>query len=117
MFTKNKGAVPILISDDLLQKTEGEILANQCGMIRELHHIIPEMSQTTIHEAVTGKLGYRNLCASWVPKMLTDDHKTKRMGSVLKFLMRYAQEGYEFLDSIITGNETWVFCHTLELKQ
>jgi hypothetical protein len=30
-----------LISDELLQKTEGEIRANQRRMIRELHHIIP----------------------------------------------------------------------------
>jgi len=41
--------------------------------------------------------------------MLMDDHKTKRMGSALEFLMRYAQEGDEFLDSIVTGDETWVF--------
>ena len=71
--------------------------------IRELHHIIPEVSKTTIHEAVTEKLGYRKLCVRWAPKMLTDDHKTKRMGSALKFLTRYAQEGDEFLDSIVTG--------------
>jgi hypothetical protein len=38
--------------------------------------------------------------------MLTDDHKTKRMGSALKFLARYTQEGDEFLDSIVTGDET-----------
>jgi hypothetical protein len=62
-----------------------------------LHHIIPEVSKTTIHEAVTEKLGYRKLCAGWVPKMLTDDRKTKRMGCALNFLTRYAQEGDEFL--------------------
>jgi hypothetical protein len=73
-----------------------------------LHHIIPEVSKTAIHEAVTEKLGYRKLWASWVPKMLTDDHQTKRMGSALKFLTHYAQEGDEFLDSIVTGDETWV---------
>jgi hypothetical protein len=33
--------------------------------------------------------------------MLTDDHKKKRMGSALKFLTRYAQEGDEFLDLIL----------------
>jgi hypothetical protein len=87
------------------------------GAIRELHHIIPEVSKTTIHEGVTQKLGYRKLCASWVPKMLTDDHKTKRMGSALKFLTRYAQDGDEFLDSIVTGDETWGFHHTPESKQ
>jgi len=49
--------------------------------------------------------------------MLTDDHKTKRMGSALKFLTRYAQEGDEFLDSIVTGDKTWGFHHTPESNQ
>jgi hypothetical protein len=49
--------------------------------------------------------------------MLTDDHKMKQMGSALKILMRYAQEGDEFLDSIVTGDETQVFHHTPESKQ
>jgi hypothetical protein len=39
------------------------------------------------------------------------------MGSVLKLLTRYAQEGDELLDSIVTGDETWVFHHTPESKQ
>jgi len=75
-------------------------------MIRELNHIIPKVCKTTIHEAVTENLGYRKLCTRWVPKMLTDNHKTKQIGSTLKFLMRYTQEGDEFLDSIVTGDET-----------
>jgi hypothetical protein len=49
--------------------------------------------------------------------MLTDDHKTKLIGSTLKFIMRYAQEGDEFLDSIVTGDETWGFHYTPESKQ
>jgi len=40
--------------------------------------------------------------------------RTKRMGSALKFLMRYAHEGDKFLESIVTGDETWVFHHTPE---
>jgi histone-lysine N-methyltransferase SETMAR len=93
---------PSLISDDLLQEIEGEIQANQRVTIKQLHHIISEASKTTVHEAVTEKLGYRKLCARWVPKMFTDDHKTERMGSALKFLTRYTQEGDEFLGSIVT---------------
>ena len=46
---------PSLLSDDLLQETEGEIRANRRVTIRESHHIIPEVSKTTIHEAVTEK--------------------------------------------------------------
>jgi hypothetical protein len=78
-------------------------------MIIELHHIIPKVSKTTIHEGVTEKLGCRKLYACWVPKMLTGDNKTKQMGSAVKFLMRYAQAEDEFLDSIVTGDEAWVF--------
>jgi hypothetical protein len=52
-----------------------------------------------------------------VPKTLTDDHKTKRIGSALKFLTHYAQEGDKFLDSIVTEDETWGFHHTRESKQ
>ena len=89
-----------MISDELLQEIEGEIRANRRLTIKELRHIIPKVSKTTIHEVVTEKLGYRKLFARWVPKILTDDHKTKRMGSALKFLPRYAQEGDEFLYSI-----------------
>jgi hypothetical protein len=48
--------------------------------------------------------------------MLTDDHKTKLTGSTLKFLTRYAQEGDEFLDSIVTGYETSGF-HLLNRRK
>src|SRR5215469_6197036 len=63
---------PSLISDYLLQENEGEIRVNRHVTIKQLHHIIPELSKTTIHETVTEKLGYRKLCARWVPKILTE---------------------------------------------
>jgi transposase len=47
---------PFFISDEFLQEIEGEIRANRRVTIRELHHIIPEVSKTTIHEAVTEKI-------------------------------------------------------------
>jgi len=42
---------------------------------------------TTIHEAVTEKLGYRKLCARWVPKMLTI---TKQNGWVPRWSFSHA---------------------------
>ena len=42
-----------MISDVLLQEIEEEIRANRRVTIRELHHITPEVSKTTIREAVT----------------------------------------------------------------
>jgi hypothetical protein len=73
---------PSLISDDLLQEI-GDIRANRRLTITQLHHIIPEVSKTTIHEALTEKLGYR-----MVPKMLTDDHKTKGFHAEVSHMLR-----------------------------
>jgi hypothetical protein len=108
---------PSLISDDILQGNEGDIRANRRVKIRELHHIIPEVFKTTIHEAVSEKLSYRKLWARWVPKILADGQKTKRIFSALKSLTRYALEGDAFLDSIVTADETWRFHNTPESKQ
>jgi transposase len=47
---------PSLISEDFLQEIEREIRAKRRVTIRELLHIFPEVSKTTIHEAVTEKL-------------------------------------------------------------
>ena len=39
------------------------------------------------------------------------------MGSVLMFLQRYWEEGDEFLDRIVTGDETWVQFVNAETKE
>jgi len=39
------------------------------------------------------------------------------MDAVLMFLMCHSEESVKFLDSIVTGDETWVFHHTPESKQ
>ena len=47
--------------------------------------------------------------------MLTENHKKNQMGAVLMFFMCFSESG-DFLDSIVTGDETWVFHHTSENK-
>jgi hypothetical protein len=48
--------------------------------VRSVVRFHSEVSKTTTHEAVTEKLGYRKLCAHWVPKILLDDHKKETDG-------------------------------------
>jgi hypothetical protein len=66
---------------------------------------------------VSDRLNYRKLCSRWVPKMLSEEHKTKRAGSALTFLTRYSEQDDEFLSHIVTGDETWVSHVTPESKQ
>jgi hypothetical protein len=50
--------------------------------------------------------------------MLTESHKKNLIGAALTFLTcYYSEEGDEFLSSIVTGDEMWVFHHTTESKQ
>jgi hypothetical protein len=78
---------PSSISDDLLQKTEEDIHATRCGTIKRfVSHSSRSVRDHNLWSC-DRKLRYRKLCACWVPKMLMGDHKTKRMGSVLKFFV------------------------------
>ena len=47
----------------------------------------------------------------------TDFHKTQRMGSALMLLQCYWEEGGEFLDRIVSGDETWVQFMNAETKE
>jgi histone-lysine N-methyltransferase SETMAR len=46
-----------------------------------------------------------------------DAHKTQRMASALTFLELYHKDGEEFLNHIITGDETWVSFVNVETKE
>jgi hypothetical protein len=51
--------------------------------------------------------------------MLTEEHKSKRVGAALTFLERYHQEGDNFFDQIlvVTGDYTWVSHNIPESKR
>lgn len=108
---------PSLINVDLLEKIETKIRENRRFTISDLAVEFPDVSRTVLYRTVTEDLHYRKLCARWVPKMLTLDHKQQRMASALEFLTRYEKEGETFLRRIVTGDETWVRLSTPESKQ
>ena len=48
------------------------------------------------HNAVQdliGSLCYRKICARWVPRLLTEDHKVQRKAITSEMLPRYRNEG------------------------
>ncbi|GFW30106.1 protein DJ-1alpha [Trichonephila clavipes] len=72
----------------------------------ELINQFPRISRSFLHEIVTKHLLFKKLCARWVPENLTSQHKIQRLGAAVTFLQRYHDDGDEFLDSTITGDET-----------
>ena len=73
---------------------------------------IRELCSEPNMETMVATLEYREVCARWVPRMLTQEHKEHRMQICHDLLNQYEAEADSFLDRIITGYETW--CHHYE---
>ena len=117
MHDDKRSGRPSIVTPDLVQQIEVKIRENRRFTITDLAEFFPNVLRKTVHRIVTENLHFRKLCARWVPKNLTPEHKTKRMGSALSFLECYEKDGDVFLTHIVTGDETWV-CHvTQESKQ
>lgn len=84
-------------------------LTNNCKKLREkwtskrftISSLLPQVSRSVMYEIVTECLHYRKLCWRWVPKMLTEVHKTEGV----------------FLNYIVISDVTWVAYITSESKK
>ncbi|XP_023723171.1 uncharacterized protein LOC111873039 [Cryptotermes secundus] len=76
----------------------------------------PGVSYGSVYGIVHDSLGYRKVSCRWVPKLLDNLNKAKRMMS-LQHLQHYSEEGERFLDLTAIGDETWVFHFTPESKE
>jgi len=105
-----------IATDDLVNRVDEAVKNNRRFTLTSLSMEFPQVSRSSLYSIVTDELGYKKICARWVPKMLTDNHKNKRMAAALTFLDRYSTEGEGFLKSIVTGDETWILYDTPETK-
>jgi hypothetical protein len=62
-------------------------------------------------------LKFWNVCAQWAPRELKDREKMNRMGLSLQHLLLYADEGEDMLNTIVTGEESWVYHYQPESKR
>ena len=66
------------------------------------------LPKSIVHEIVTTELQMQKVCAKLVPKILTDEQKENRVSTSHKLLDRVRCDP-DFLEQVITGDETWVF--------
>ena len=62
-------------------------------------------------------LGFHKVAARWVPRHLTEQQKRNHQHIYSSLLERYNREGDNFLNRIITGDETWVHYYEPETKR
>jgi hypothetical protein len=73
-------------------------------------------AKSTVHEIISD-LNFYKVSVHWVTKMFTKEHKSKRMAASLENLCHYQDEEESFVESIVTGDETWVYEFSLESKR
>jgi hypothetical protein len=119
MFTMKNEVVgrSSVVSGDFVESVDQKICERRHFTISELSCELPKILHTLLYEIITVRLGYHKFCATWVPKMLTNAHKTQRMASALTFLQQYHKDSDEFLNHIGRGDETWVSFVTVQTKE
>ena len=67
--------------------------------------------------AITDAFGYSNLCAKWVPRSLTTEHRRQRKAICSELLELFDAEEETVSSPIVAGDETWAHHYEPETKK
>jgi histone-lysine N-methyltransferase SETMAR len=73
------------------------------------------LDRESVRKILTEDFGMRKVSAKMMPQILSDDQKKRRLG-VCSDLSCQLAEGNNFLDGVITGDESWCFQYDPEMK-
>jgi hypothetical protein len=99
--------------------------------VQRVEELIPTYRRITIDGVATAlgcshglaysimhdRLKCRKVRTRWVPRELKGREQMNRMGLSLQHLLRYADEGEDMLNRIVTGDESWVHHYQPELER
>ncbi|UYV65434.1 hypothetical protein LAZ67_3004375 [Cordylochernes scorpioides] len=76
-----------------------------------------EIGRSSIRTIMSDVLNYRKVCARWVPRLLSENHKQQRMEAARAFLEMHWRDGDQLFSRIVTGDKSWVHHSTPEIKR
>ena len=77
---------------------------------------VVDVSTGAVHQILHESLNMRKVCARWVPKMLTPEQKQARVDTCEELLELF-HEDPNFLDRLVTQDESWFHLREPESKQ
>ena len=72
------------------------------------------LGKSSVHTILTEHLDMKKVCAKIVPKLLTPEQKLRRMECCADW--KTSEESNEFLERVITGDESWIYDYNIKLK-
>ena len=100
--------------DSHVDKINTMVRENRRLTVRELAEEC-EISVGSCHEILTAKLKMHRVAAKFVPRLMTDDQKARRV-QICQEMFERSEEDENFLSRIITGDESWVYGYDIETK-
>ena len=103
-------------SSDCVEAVKTLIDNNRKVTTREVAETL-DISIGSVVEILHDHLGMSKISSRWVPRLLTKEMKAARRDLSLVFMNKFDQGPENFLQRIITGDETWLYLHDPESKQ
>ncbi|CAH2014210.1 unnamed protein product, partial [Acanthoscelides obtectus] len=75
------------------------------------------ISNTSIQIILHEELGVRKLVSRWIPHLLTEEQKAARVSWCQKTLDRFNSGNSKNVYSIVSGDESWIYCYEPENKR
>ena len=92
---------PASVTASILDIVREKVNADRRITVRSISEDL-DVSCSTVHHVLTENLGMSKVSARWVPRLLKDSEKERRVVCSTEFLRRFEREGEGFLDRIIT---------------
>ena len=110
------GSQPTAVIPVNIQRMERLILDNRRITCREIAQET-NLSLGTVNTIIHEHLHFRKVSARWVPRELSAFDRHRRVEGCTELKERFDREGQDFLDHVITCDETWVHHFTPESKR
>jgi histone-lysine N-methyltransferase SETMAR len=101
-------------NDELIDQVRALVMQDRHVTVRELAEEVG-ISTGLVHSILTFDLAMRRVSAKFVPKLLTMEQKQLRL-EVSQDMLDYANSDPEFLNIVITGDESCVYGYDPETK-
>lgn len=113
---QEKRGRPKEIDDNVMEIINDTIRDDRRRTVREMEEILG-IGKPFIHRILSDNLRIQRVCARWVPRLLKEEEKQRRVLCSRKFLRRVRSGRENFLDRIITTDETWLHYYYPEGKR
>lgn len=104
------------ITEENIKKVEKLVLEDRRITIKHLAEVL-KISFGSIQSILTDSLGFRKVSARWVPRMLTEENKKRRLEISKRNLEILQSDPDEFCRRVVTMDETWVHHFDPETKR